>query len=342
MGNVSFDDTGRINDCQVLRLENDRLRLDVLPEAGGKILHWIDKSLRRDWLWQHPQISPARHTDGTIYDDVFCSGWDELFPNGDTGFHAGVSYPDHGEYWNQAFAWDMARSGEDLTLRLSADGPVTRTRMQRCITMGSESATVKIRYRLTHLGNFPLDYLWSLHPALNINPNCELVIPGEHAINGAPGLGRLAAIPLQFRWPLGPGRDGQPVDLSKPPARGSTSDYDMTYITQLREGWFALTDTSVSAGFGIAFDHNLFGCAWVFQTHGGWRGIHTAIVEPCTGHPTDLAQAAAAGQCARLMPGQVLETQIAVISFTGNGRIRHLGLDGSMAWHQDDSITEVS
>jgi len=37
----------------VLRLESDLLRIDVLPELGGKILHWVYRPLDRDYLWQN-------------------------------------------------------------------------------------------------------------------------------------------------------------------------------------------------------------------------------------------------------------------------------------------------
>lgn len=331
MSSVQFDADWQYNGCRVLRLESDLLRLDILPEAGGRIYHWIDKPLDRDWLWQHPRIKPSILPESTNYDDTFSGGWDELFPNGSLGQHAGEFYPDHGEYWTKRFDWDVQQSLRSVTLHLLAEGSVTPTRMERWITMEAGSRAVQIRYKLSHLGEHPVDYLWSLHPALNVNANCELRVPGSKAINAAPGIGRLAAEPLEFNWPLGPGRDGGWVDLSRIPASSGVPLYDMAYVTELNDGWSGVIDHSQRAGFAIAFDRSLFRCAWVFQTHGGWRGLHTAIIEPCTGYPGDLAEAVAHRHCARLEPGQVLETQVTGVVFANRDSVEHVGLDGNVS-----------
>lgn len=328
MSPVTFNADWRYNGCRVLRLENDRLRVDVLPECGGRILHWVDKRIGRDWLWQNPRIKPTILPESTNYDDTFSGGWDELFPNGSAGPYNGEAYPDHGEYWTKRFEWSVERQAGAVTLHLLAEGSVTPTRMERWITMSAGSEVVKIRYRLTHLGEHPIDFLWSLHPALNVTPTCRLLIPGSKAVNAAPGVGRLASEPLEFTWPIAPGRNGQPVDLAKIPARSGVPLYDMAFVTELREGWVGVIDESQRAGFGIAFDKSLFRCAWVFQTHGGWRGLHTAIIEPCTGYPCDLAEAAAAGRTARLEPGQILETQVSAVAFTQRDRVTRIDGNG--------------
>lgn len=328
MADLRFDKDWQYNGCRVLRIENDLLHLDVLPEVGGKIYHWIYKPLGRDWLWQHPRIKPAVLPESTSYDDTFSGGWDELFPNGSLGQHGGEFYPDHGEYWTRRFDWDVEQSQTAVTLYLRAEGSVTPTRMERWITLEAGSPAVRIGYRLTHLGEHPFDYLWSLHPALAATPGCRLTIPGGRSINAAPGIGRLAAEPLEFTWPIAPGCDGQPVDLSRIPASSGVPGYDMAYVTQLSDGWCGLIDEERQAGFAIAFDREFFKYVWVFQTHGGWRGLHTAIMEPCTGYPGDLAEAAAGGHCARLQPGQSVETQVTGVVITGRQDVSHIGLDG--------------
>jgi hypothetical protein len=105
----------------------------------------------------------------------------------------------------------------------------------------------------------------------------------------------------------------------------------MAFITQLDAGWCGMIDPGRSAGIGIAFDPDFFKYLWVFQTQGGWRGLHTVIMEPCTGYPGDLAQAAAEGHCARLDAGQSVETQVTAVVFTNCQDVRHIGLDGSVS-----------
>jgi hypothetical protein len=200
--------------------------------------------------------------------------------------------------------------------------------MERWLTIEAGSPVLHIQYRLTNLGGHRIDFLWSLHPALAVTPACELLVPGGRTINGAPGVGRVAADCLEFKWPMARGLNGQPLDLSRVPTFSEAPLYNLAYITELREGWCGMLDQELHAGFAIAFDATLFRCVWAFQTHGGWRGLHTAIFEPCTGYPCDLAQAAASGNCARLDPHQVLETYVNAVSFSGRDAVDRVTREG--------------
>lgn len=330
MGYVRFEKDWKFNDCRVLRLESDVLRIDLLPELGGKIYHWIHKPTDRDFLWQHPRILPKVMPAGTNYDDNFSGGWDELFPNAQAGRHQGEFYPDHGEYWTQPFEWEARQTRSELTLHLWAEGCVTPTRMERWITLTACSPVVRMRYRVTHLGSHGFGYVWSIHPALAVGPWSEVVIPATRGLIASPGHGRLADEPLEFTWPHVPGRDRKTFDMSRIPAGVDVTSYEMVYLTELREGWYAHLDRATGSGFGMAFDKGLFTAVWLFATYGGWRGLHTVIVEPATGYPGDLAEAATKGRFSHLGPGQVLETETAVVVFTGRDRVEHITADGTV------------
>ena len=62
-------------------LENEFLRVVVLPEAGARIVHLIYKPHDVNLLWNNPRVKPARLPFGVGYDNAWCGGWDELFPN---------------------------------------------------------------------------------------------------------------------------------------------------------------------------------------------------------------------------------------------------------------------
>lgn len=326
----------RLNNCQVVRLESDRLVVDVLPELGGKIYRLIHKGEDRDYLWQHPRIKPRPLPAASNYDDNFAGGWDELFPSPAPGEHAGELFPDHGEYWTQPCAWQIEssdpsdQSDTHVTLYLRAEGTVTPTRMERWVTIAPGSTVVRFRHRLTHLGDHPIDFLWSLHPALNVGPTHELIIPAGAGEIAVPNSGRLGEQPHRFDWPHAPGRDGRPVDLSQVPARTDESGFEMAYLSELTAGWYAVRDRATGNGFALAFDKQLFNHLWLFQSFGGWRGLNVVIIEPCTGKPFDLAEAAKAGTGGRLEPGQVIETQTTAVIFTGRARVDHVAMDGAV------------
>lgn len=328
MSSLRFDDRWQINGCRVLRLENELLRVDVLPELGGKILHLVHKPEDRDYLWQHPSIDPAVLPNASNYDDNFCGGWDDCFPNVAAGVHAGEVYPDHGEFWTRRFEWHVDRSPDAITVYLQARGHVAPVRFEKWITLGRGSTTVKIRHRITHLGEHPFDFLWAQHPAVAVGPTHELIIPAQRGVIGSPGSGRLAAESSEFTWPHVPGRGGKLIDFSKVPASTGVPGYEMVYLKPLDAGWYAVLDRATRSGLGLAFDRDVFNTLWLFQSHGGWRGLHVAILEPCTGWPCDLAEAAAREQCARMQPGQVIETQTAAVVFSGRETVSHIDTNG--------------
>lgn len=311
-------------------METDEVRLDIMPELGGKVYRWIDKRLDRDVLWQNPRLKPAIVPPGTSFDDTFCGGWDEQFPNDMPGQHQGESYPDHGEYWTKPFEWQAERSGDTLTLHLTAEGTVTPTRMERWITVTAGVRVVRIRYRLSHCGEHAFDYLWKLHPALNVGPAWRFVIPAGAGRLAKAGCGRFSDTQLDFAWPRVPGKDGKPVDASVIPAGSGLPGWEMLYLTQLRGGWWAIFNREDRSGFGLAFDKTVFNSIWLFQTYGGWRGLNVAVLEPATGYPDTLSEAAASGHVARLEPGQIVDTEVAATMFTDRTAVNSISLDGTV------------
>jgi hypothetical protein len=89
----------RVHGLRSAELENDVLRVVVLPEAGAKIWQIHYKPMGADLLWNNPLQCPAQQPLHTSYDDTWSGGWDELFPNDEAGelFHHNL--PDHGELW---------------------------------------------------------------------------------------------------------------------------------------------------------------------------------------------------------------------------------------------------
>ncbi len=328
---VRLDTTTDGSAGELLRIESDLLRIELYPALGGKIYRWIHRPSGRDFLWQHPHVQPAIVPTGAGYDDCWSGGWDDLFPSDAPGHRCGMSYPDHGEFWTTPFEWAADRHGDSLTLRLSACGPVTRTRMERWITLTASSPVVQIRYRLTHIHERPFDYFWRLHPAMRVEPGHRLLIPASGGVIATPGLGRLSADDRAFIWPNVPGHDGRLHDFSRVP-HGDVPEHEMLWLSPLREGWFAVVDPQARAGFGMAFDPGFFTNVWLFQSYGGWRGLRVAVIEPCTHDPYDRPAARATDRLGRasaqLRPGQTLETRIAVVAFTGRDEVRHIASDG--------------
>lgn len=325
---VTFNDLRTVNGCRVLRLESDLLRVDVLPDCGGKIWRLYHKPERREYLWQHPGILPSILPNGANYDDNFCGGWDDCFPCVGPGVHAGEAYPDHGELWTRRFGWEIDSSTDSVTLRLVATGHVTPTRIEKHLTLPADAPKLCLHHRIEHTGDHAFDFLWSQHPALRVGPTHAYIIPAASGVIGSPGMSRLSREPARFDWPRVPGRDGTPFDYRQMPDRVGEGGYEMLYLDGLDAGWYAVIDRASRSGFGLSFDSRLFKTLWIFASHGGWRGLRLAIVEPSTGWPCELEGLAAAGRFMRLSPGQTIETQTTAVILTGCDNVRRIDPQG--------------
>ena len=323
---------------QVVRLENEILRIDVLPELGAKIWNLVHKPTQSNLLWHNPYLAPQRQQYGARFDDTWSGGWDELIPNDvPTEVAFGDMLPDHGEVWSQPAEFDVLEAGGDIAVvRFVHYGRVWRTRFEKTITLCGGQSICRVAYRYENLGLIPIDFLWNIHPALVVSPATRVDLPaGRGHID--PWSTSLCEGMTAFEWPWLVDRAGRRVDLRVMPPSGSLADIHL-YLPDVDAGWYAVTDTAARIGFGIAFPTAVFPHLWMFRPIGGWRGLYTQIVEISTGYPSRLAEARAEGHCAHLEPGQALEASIAAVVYTGLTRVVGIEPDGRMIAGHDATV----
>jgi galactose mutarotase-like enzyme len=319
-----IDDRWEYNGLRCVTLENEHLRIEVLPELGGKIFRLIDKARDRDVLWKSPRVQPHRVDLHDNFDDHWAGGWDEGFPNGvPLKNRYGDDLPYFGELWSMPWSWritDNSASNVELVMELST--PITPARWRRTLQLGSEPL-LKISYHVDHTGYMPFDFNWGIHPCLDLTPGLRLDTPalrGEVANEW--GGGALGKEGDTYDWPM----LGK-LDLRKPLGPDSAS-FALHYLTGYKNGWIAATDVASKRGFGLVFDADLFKVIWLWQCYGGWRGYHHVIMEPWTGYPTSLHDAIAGGRARVLNPGELLDTEVVAALYSGVTSVSRLDADG--------------
>jgi galactose mutarotase-like enzyme len=289
-------------------LENDLLRVEVLPALGGKIWSIVYKPRNRELLWHHPDLAPHRVEPGSSFDDAFFGGWDEVFPNDAPVTLESISYPDHGEVWTAVCDWRVVeQSIEQVTIALTCTGAVTGASIERHLTLRADEPSLRVSYRVLNASDAPLIFQWKLHPALNMGPNARIDIPAGRFELDPEFAEELAE--LEGEWPIVAGKNGEPIDLRIAPDPASKA-IRFFYATDLTDGWCSMTDLDDGTVVRFEFDRIAFPAITVFGTYGGWQGIHTTILEPCTGYPYRLEEALAIGRVASLEPGAMFETAV--------------------------------
>jgi hypothetical protein len=280
----------RVGTLSALELENEWLKLRILPEVGAKIYDLIYKPSGKNILWHNPRIVPQSFPIEGEFDNYWCGGWDDAFPTCDECVVQGQRYPSLGELRSLRWNIDSAgRSGSDAVAQLSAFGPITPVKATKTVTLEGSSAAMRMRYSITNLGPASVDFLWGTHPAVAITEHTILRIPargGVVAQCNQPGWGEVGQ---RYQWPILETAAGR-VEMNT--VRNIEANLCFGhYAVDLEQGWYAIEDASSGEGFLLSFPLDQCPCLWLWLNYGGWRGLHHVIVEPWTGMPVNLEQA---------------------------------------------------
>lgn len=288
-----------------LVLENRLLRAVVLPELGGRIWQITYKPLSADLLWHSPAAQPVPQSPGASYDDVWCGGWDELYPNDEAATLDGMTLPDHGELWTGN--WDAVLL-DSRSAWLAFKTPITQFSVEKNVRLCGERAQLEVTYRLTNESARPVPFLFKLHPAFAVSAAHRLDFAPMTVEPEPDCLGSLEGAPAHFAWPVAPLPNG-PMDLRHVPDVSQRALH-FFYGSGFRDGWCGVTNTETQLAAALRFDSAVFSSCWLFATHGGWRDLNVAVMEPATGYPFRMQTMIDRGRARWLKPGERLETSV--------------------------------
>ena len=331
-------------------LENEALRIMVLPGKGGDILEFRDKRTDIDVLfhtdhnWQPPADAPVPTTDPTGWHDTYPGGWQVNLPiAGYADGFSGTPYGLHGE--SALLPWDAQVIQDDsdaVSLRLSTELVKYPFSVERTLTLPAGEPVFRIEESVTNTGGLELEYIWQQHVALGqplIGPTARLDVPATTGIVEAYDEdhqnNRLVGGET-FAWPNAPGI-ADDVDLRTFPPTDSTL-HDVAYATDLDEGWYAVTNPEVDLGFGLTFPTDPFECLWYWQPFGGYADSpyfnrnYNVGLEPTTAYPSgDIPDAQRSnGTMKTLKPGETIEASFAAVCYRGHDSVSHISPEGDV------------
>lgn len=328
MGNAILSSGAPLHGLRTIVMENDAVRIVVLPEAGGKIWQITYKPFHTDLLWNHPSLAPARQPLHANYDDNWSGGWDELFPNDEAATLFETALPDHGELWTGEWSAEPVECGGTVEVRLQFETPITHCLAEKILLLRPEGAVLETRYRLTNRGRAVVPFLFKLHPAFAVSASHRIDFPRMTAVLEPDFPGTLNGTPAVFSWPHAAAGDAC-VDLRQVPD-SSAKAVHFLYGTEIASGWCGVTDRRKRLAAALRFDPEIFSSCWLFATYGGWRNLNVAVLEPATGFPFRLQTMMEEGRARSLAPGQMMETAVLFSIQEGLTSIGGVEKDGSI------------
>jgi len=285
--------TDTLQGLERITVENERVRLSLLPQVGGKIVSLVLKQSEHEYLWSSGRSYRQPPFDAH-YIDHDISGLDECFPTIAEGFYPeepwkGTHLADHGEVWT--LPWETRIEGQRVSLSVS--GIRFPYRLSKVLSL--DENTVRIDYRLQNLSPFEFKYIWAAHPMLVATPETKIMLPGRPRIRtNWSKHDRLGKLLYETTWPVAAGPSGESIDLSG--AKSPTADQATKFFTtRLEEGWCGLRDAKTGHFIRLSFPVEKIPYVGVWINEGGWPSeqephYHIAL-EPATGCPDSLAVA---------------------------------------------------
>lgn len=157
-------------------LENEKLRLTLLPDLGGKITVLENKDtgtqFLKEYVKEEGELKPPKV--GFNFEPPYAYGFDECFPTvapSNYLFNERViHWPDHGELWTQEWEYEL----DENRMVLKTSGVNLLYEFTKEIILRDNQ--VVINYSVENKSYEPFDYLWSSHPLLEIDEGDELLI----------------------------------------------------------------------------------------------------------------------------------------------------------------------
>lgn len=205
---------------ETVSVQNEDVRISVVPELGCKIISIYDMAHEHEWLWNDLN-RPIRKADfGTNYLDYDISGFDECFPNIGVSQHpldSNLTLPDHGDLWSIPWATKV----EGMSISAKVEGRSFPYIFARQIRL--KGRKIEFSYEVRNVSEKVFVFMWSAHPLFSVTGAMRIMINGsprmtkEFSIGGRLGADGPDGYSGQFRsyeWPKVQDQNGTEIDLS--------------------------------------------------------------------------------------------------------------------------------
>ncbi|MBM3803592.1 MAG: DUF4432 family protein [Acidimicrobiia bacterium] len=319
----------RRKDCDLLILENGRIRVTTWPDNGAAVLGFEDLERGFDVLWKNPIVQPPRRTllaqpierNSDLFDVLDGSWFVSLpigfFPTEYFGAPIGV----HGEFRSLPFdAQILEESRERVRVKVVGRSIRTPFVLERTWELHRDSYVLVWDETLSNRSGQARPCAWLQHPAFGgeLLDGAELRVPARTiaTYDFKRQVGSQIKQGYRGDWPLIPETaSGGMRDCSKVPGQGSGLDHSVQ-MTDFSIGWGCLWNSRLHWGFALRWDEQLFPWAWSWADAGGiqdyplWGQGHLITLQPSTSPVGAFPDLVAAGQVITIPAGGSVRTRL--------------------------------
>ena len=271
-----------------LILENAMVRTVLIPGFGARIVSLIYKPTETEFAWHDPRVPIKKATYEIEYENV--NGLFDCLPSTESCMFKGKKLPAGGEVLYEP--WDVVsinRGTRSISVHMRCTCKIYPLSIRKRLSISRNEASLRLDYKLRNLSNERLEYHYSGHNTLCINPGNRILLPHEVSKLkvGFSADDRLGKMGDEIPWPETVDRHNKTVDLSKvgdPCARTAEN----LYTSRLRDSWCALINEDRMEAIGFSFTAERLPHQMLWANYGGWRDYYHIALEPLSGRPDNL------------------------------------------------------
>ena len=258
-------------------LENEDLKISVIPELGGKISSMIWKPSHFQFAAQ-PKGKYEKPKFGDDFSLFDASGIDDCFPCLHAGIDSisGYKYPDHGEIWSAS----MDCRHESSSVSLAYESPHFPYRYEKNISICNNS--VFLNYHIENIGKNPFPCIWAFHGLMRYEEGMKINYPADTTsflnVLDSALLGKAGTMHSI---------DGN-YDFRRPPKASPPSMVKYYLANPVPQGQCSFYYPSHKLGCRLFYDSKLLPYLGVWITAGEFRGDYNCALEPCNGFYDDI------------------------------------------------------
>lgn len=296
---------------EAIKLENDYLRIIILPGLGGKIASFYHKEKQFELAFQNPKdYYELPSKPASSFEAFDCSGFDDAFPNINESMQCinghSVLYPDHGEIWSSSFDYRL----ESDRVCLAYTSPLLNYSYEKIFTLSD--TTLHCDYKIHNQSpcNFP--YIWTLHALANLEEDMEIIFPAQTTsvenVLDSPYLGKTGSI---YDYPEANYKN-LPYHFNKMNFFNKVSCEKFYVSHPVSQGFSGIYYPSQKLYYLLEWDAAKLPYLGFWITKGAFKNDYNCALEPSTGYYDCINIASVRKKVSLLAPGEDFSFDLSV------------------------------
>ncbi|SHH84556.1 DUF5107 domain-containing protein [Clostridium grantii] len=288
---------------KALTFENNKFKVIVLPELGGKIASFYSKDYNFELLYQNQSDyykTPEKYSTFADYDT---SGFDDCYPNIDKSDvvygNKLIYYPDHGDIWfgNFDYHWIEGK------LKLSYTSELLPYIYEK--TLFLDDSGLNLEYQIKNTGKYTIDGFYTVHCLMNCEDDMKIIFPDnvQQVLNVCDSnvLGKKGTI---HSYPKTKDLNGTDYYLNKVAGEKANKCEKYYAVESINQGKCGAYYPSIDAYFVLEYDSIKLPYLGLWINESGFKNNYNCALEPSNGFYDSLDTAKTNNKYYSLQPNE--------------------------------------